>query len=157
MELREKNPGAGRYAIAVKLEEQHSIWRADRELPTGWNLAGLVGSEKECLAQMQRIQPDTRPVTLIKKQVEAAVRHATAVLKLVLGEDFQHEAEAAFAVEASGEIKVEVLHEYPPVLAFRGDEVDGVAGDPVLLRGDDRLVPSGDQVERCFVLSSLEL
>ena len=81
MELREKNPGAGRYALVINHEEQYSIWYADRELPKGWNLAGLVGSEKECLAQMQRIQPDTRPVTLIKKQVEAAIRQATAVLK----------------------------------------------------------------------------
>lgn len=64
------------YAVVVNHEEQYSIWPADRELPLGWNHEGTQGVKSVCLAHIQQIWTDMRPLSLRKKMEEAAQRAA---------------------------------------------------------------------------------
>jgi MbtH protein len=52
------------YEVVVNAEEQYSIWPADRELPLGWNKAGKSGSKAECLAYIEEVWTDMRPLSL---------------------------------------------------------------------------------------------
>jgi MbtH protein len=60
------------YKVVVNHEEQYSIWPADREIPLGWNDAGKSGTKAECLAYIQEVWTDMRPLSLRKKMEEAA-------------------------------------------------------------------------------------
>jgi MbtH protein len=55
------------YQVIMNDEEQYSIWPAHRELPLGWNQVGKVGTKAECLAYIQEIWTDMRPLSLRKK------------------------------------------------------------------------------------------
>jgi MbtH protein len=58
------------YEVVVNHEEQYSIWPADRELPLGWNKAGKSGLKGECLAYIEEVWTDMRPLSLRKKMEE---------------------------------------------------------------------------------------
>ena len=60
------------YEVVVNHEEQYSIWPADRELPLGWNKAGKSGLKAECLAYIEEVWTDMRPLSLRKKMEEMA-------------------------------------------------------------------------------------
>lgn len=60
------------YTVVVNHEEQYSIWPADRELPLGWNAVGKSGLKAECLAYIEEVWTDMRPLSLRKKMEEAA-------------------------------------------------------------------------------------
>jgi MbtH protein len=52
------------YAVVVNDEEQYSIWPDDRELPAGWRREGVVGPKAECLAHIETVWTDMRPLSL---------------------------------------------------------------------------------------------
>jgi MbtH protein len=58
------------YQVVVNDEEQYSIWPADRELPLGWKYAGKTGTKAECLAYIEEVWTDMRPLSLRKKMDE---------------------------------------------------------------------------------------
>lgn len=58
------------YKVVVNHEEQYSIWPADRENPLGWNDAGKSGPKAECLAYIEEVWTDMRPLSLRKKMEE---------------------------------------------------------------------------------------
>ena len=58
------------YKVVVNHEEQYSIWLSDRENPVGWQDAGKSGSKEECLAYIQEVWIDMRPLSLRKKMEE---------------------------------------------------------------------------------------
>lgn len=60
------------YKVVMNQEEQYSIWPADREVPLGWNEAGKSGTKAECLAYIEEVWTDMRPLSLRKKMDEAA-------------------------------------------------------------------------------------
>lgn len=60
------------YKVVVNHEEQYSIWRADRDSPCGWNDVGKSGSKAECLAYIQEVWTDMRPLSLRKRMDQAA-------------------------------------------------------------------------------------
>ena len=64
------------YRVVVNDEEQYSIWPADRELPLGWRDAGKQGTREECLAHIQEVWTDMRPLSLRKKMEEDAAAKA---------------------------------------------------------------------------------
>ena len=66
------------YKVVVNHEEQYSIWPADRENPLGWNDAGKSGTKAECLAYIEEVWTDMRPLSLRKQMEEAAARAAEA-------------------------------------------------------------------------------
>ncbi|MDX6502450.1 MAG: MbtH protein [Blastocatellia bacterium] len=60
------------YKVVANHEEQYSIWPADRDNALGWNDAGKVGMKQECLAYIEEVWTDMRPLSLRKKMEESA-------------------------------------------------------------------------------------
>ena len=58
------------YKVVVNHEEQYSIWPADRENALGWSDAGKSGAKDECLAYINEVWTDMRPLSLTKKMEE---------------------------------------------------------------------------------------
>jgi MbtH protein len=52
------------YKVVVNDEEQYSIWFADRDQPTGWRAVGKEGPKEECLAYINKVWTDMRPLSL---------------------------------------------------------------------------------------------
>jgi MbtH protein len=59
------------YKVVLNHEEQYSIWPADRENAPGWRDAGQTGTRAECLAYIERVWTDMRPLSL-RKQMDQA-------------------------------------------------------------------------------------
>ena len=59
------------YTVVVNHEEQYSIWPAGRDLPLGWKMVGKQGAKEECLAYIEEVWTDMRPLSL-RKQMEMA-------------------------------------------------------------------------------------
>lgn len=53
-----------RYKVVVNHEEQYSIWPDDRENALGWKDAGKAGTKAECLAYINEVWTDMRPLSL---------------------------------------------------------------------------------------------
>ena len=66
-----ETPKAIQYKVVVNHEGQYSIWPADRENPSGWSDGGKVGLKEECLAYVEEIWTDMRPLSLRKHAEEA--------------------------------------------------------------------------------------
>jgi MbtH protein len=60
------------YEVVMNDEEQYSIWAADRELPLGWRTVGKQGLKADCLAYIEEVWTDMRPLSLRKKMEEDA-------------------------------------------------------------------------------------
>jgi MbtH protein len=52
------------WRVVLNHEEQYSIWPADRELPAGWREEGKQGSREECLAHIDQVWTDMRPLSV---------------------------------------------------------------------------------------------
>ncbi|MEU2613187.1 MbtH family NRPS accessory protein [Micromonospora sp. NPDC007271] len=55
------------YAVVVNDEEQYSVWRADRTPPAGWRTTGFQGPRADCLAHIESIWTDMRPLSLRRR------------------------------------------------------------------------------------------
>ena len=53
-----------RFVVVVNNEEQYSIWPDHRDLPAGWRDAGFRGVREECLAHVEQVWTDMRPLSL---------------------------------------------------------------------------------------------
>jgi MbtH protein len=56
------------YRVVVNHEEQYSLWLTDQDLPAGWREAGKTGSKAECLAFVNEVWTDMRPLSVRSKQ-----------------------------------------------------------------------------------------
>ena len=63
------------FNVVVNHEEQYSIWPDYKEIPNGWRAVGKRGSKKECLAYIDEVWTDMRPLSL-RKHMEALAREA---------------------------------------------------------------------------------
>ncbi|MFJ4818365.1 MbtH family protein [Streptomyces sp. NPDC088801] len=61
---------ASEYSVVLNAEEQYSIWPAGRELPAGWSAEGTQGTREECLARIDEVWTDMRPLSL-RRRMEA--------------------------------------------------------------------------------------
>lgn len=52
------------YRVVINHEEQYSIWPIDREIPLGWEGVDFKGSKAECLAYIEEVWTDMRPLSL---------------------------------------------------------------------------------------------
>ncbi len=52
------------YAVVRNHEEQYSLWPANRQPPVGWEAVGKHGPKDECLAFIERVWTDMRPLSL---------------------------------------------------------------------------------------------
>jgi MbtH protein len=66
----EDDEDARTYTVVVNHEEQYSIWFADRDLPNGWRAVGKTGPKKDCLAYIEEVWTDMRPLSLRKWMAE---------------------------------------------------------------------------------------
>ncbi|MEO7021087.1 MAG: MbtH family protein [Ktedonobacteraceae bacterium] len=62
------------YKVVLNHEEQYSIWPVARPNPLGWQDAGKIGFKPECLAYINEVWTDMRPLSLRKHMAEAQNR-----------------------------------------------------------------------------------
>jgi uncharacterized protein YbdZ (MbtH family) len=53
-------------------EQQYSIWPAHMEIPAGWRSHELQGSKQECLAHIETLWTDMRPLSVRRYMTEQA-------------------------------------------------------------------------------------
>jgi len=54
------------FEVVINLEEQYSIWPADKAIPTGWRAVGKRAAKSACLAYIDESWTDMRPLSLRK-------------------------------------------------------------------------------------------
>jgi MbtH protein len=54
----------GSYYVLTNAEEQHSLWPAFAEVPSGWNIAFGEASRDACVAYVEENWTDLRPKSL---------------------------------------------------------------------------------------------
>jgi MbtH protein len=59
------------YRVVVNDEQQYSIWTADREMPLGWRDVGKMGTKAACLAHIEEVWTDMRPLSLQKQMASS--------------------------------------------------------------------------------------
>lgn len=59
------------YHVVKNAEEQYSIWRIDREIPLGWEIAGFSGARDDCLKHIEEVWTDMRPASLRREMEQA--------------------------------------------------------------------------------------
>ncbi|WP_164414859.1 MbtH family protein [Streptomyces salinarius] len=62
------------HLVVLNDERQYSVWWAGRPLPAGWHAEGTEGSREECLAHIDRVWTDMRPLSLRRRMEQAAGR-----------------------------------------------------------------------------------
>ena len=62
------------YKVVVNHEEQYSIWPDRGENPAGWRDAGKSGTKAECLAFINEVWTDMRPLSLRQRMASAGSR-----------------------------------------------------------------------------------
>lgn len=55
--------GSARFAVVLNHEEQYSVWPQDWDLPPGWRAEGHAGSKADCLAYIDEVWTDMRPLS----------------------------------------------------------------------------------------------
>ena len=65
------------YLVVANDEEQYSIWPQYKPLPEGWRAMGKEGPKADCLAHIEQVWTDMRPLSL-RRQMEQAQAQATS-------------------------------------------------------------------------------
>jgi MbtH protein len=52
------------FTVVVNHEAQYAIWPAAKPPPKNWRSVGISGSSSECLAYVERIWGDMRPLSV---------------------------------------------------------------------------------------------
>lgn len=60
------------YVVVRNHEHQYSIWAAEREVPTGWNVQAHAATKDQCLEYIRKHWTDMTPLSL--RSVDAAPR-----------------------------------------------------------------------------------
>ena len=55
------------YKVLINQQEQYSLWPDYRAVPAGWREAGKQGSKADCLAYVEQVWTDMRPLSLRQK------------------------------------------------------------------------------------------
>ena len=67
------------YRAVINQEEQYSIWPAERENAPGWRDAGKTGTKAECLAYIDQVWTDMRPLSLRRQMDPASVESVASI------------------------------------------------------------------------------
>jgi len=62
------------FTVVVNHEEQYSIWPEYKAIPQGWREAGKSGLKAECLAFIEEVWTDMRPLSLRQHMEQQAAR-----------------------------------------------------------------------------------
>jgi MbtH protein len=60
------------YTVIINHEEQYSIWPNWKAVPAGWRMAGKTGTKPECLAYVNEVWTDMRPLSLRRQSQNEA-------------------------------------------------------------------------------------
>jgi MbtH protein len=60
----------GNFLVVINGEEQYSLWPMGKALPAGWKASGFSGTKQECLAHVDSVWADMRPLSLRKQMAE---------------------------------------------------------------------------------------
>jgi MbtH protein len=66
------------YIVVMNHEEQYSIWRVGTNIPAGWEDQGVRGPKRACLAHIEEVWTDMRPLSLRRAMAEADAAAAVA-------------------------------------------------------------------------------
>jgi len=66
------------YVVLVNHEEQYSLWLADRQVPLGWSKVSGPGSKADCLAYVNEVWTDMRPLSLRSVAGSASAHDSTS-------------------------------------------------------------------------------
>jgi MbtH protein len=69
--LEEKDRNDAPYNVVINHEEQYSLWPAGKAVPAGWEAIGEPRIKAECLAYIEQIWTDMRPLSL-RVQMDAS-------------------------------------------------------------------------------------
>ena len=64
------------FYVVVNEEEQYSIWPVNKEIPRGWRTDGTQGSKADCVAYIDTIWTDMRPLSLRKQMDDSKTAKA---------------------------------------------------------------------------------
>ena len=92
------------YRVLVNHEEQYSLWLEYKDIPNGWRDTGKLGSRQECMAWVDEVWTDMRPLSLRKHMEE------TAEARKALHEEAKAELEAIRAAIAREAAEAESHH-----------------------------------------------
>lgn len=70
VEAAQENPT---HRVVLNDEEQYSVWWVDRDLPPGWAEEGFRGTEEACLAHIDVVWTDMRPLSLRRRMEQRGV------------------------------------------------------------------------------------
>lgn len=59
------------FHVVVNHEEQYSIWPEYKAIPQGWRAVGVTGPKAVCLAHIEQVWTDMRPLSLRQKMQAA--------------------------------------------------------------------------------------
>jgi MbtH protein len=65
--LEQNNDTEPKYEVVINDEEQYSIWPVGKKIPDGWRAVGKNGEKASCLAYINEVWTDMRPLSLRKK------------------------------------------------------------------------------------------
>jgi MbtH protein len=71
MDARDEEDDGRVWRVVVNHEEQYSIWPAERDLPLGWREEGKQGTREECLAHIEVVWTDMRPLSVRRQMGDA--------------------------------------------------------------------------------------
>lgn len=52
------------YEVLMNKEQQYALWMKDREVPLGWAKVGKQGRKEDCMAFIDELWVDMRPLSL---------------------------------------------------------------------------------------------
>jgi MbtH protein len=68
--MRDDEEDTRTYTVVMNHEEQYSIWFSNKPIPAGWHAVGKEGNKSECLAYIDEVWTDMRPLSLRKSMAE---------------------------------------------------------------------------------------
>jgi len=66
------------FHVVTNHEEQYSIWPDYKDLPQGWRAVGFSGNKAACLAHIDQVWVDLRPLSLRKHLAAQSAGHGAA-------------------------------------------------------------------------------
>jgi MbtH protein len=62
-----------KFYVVKNIEEQYSIWPSYKQIPNGWEIVGEPRIKSDCLAYIEQVWTDMRPLSL-RRQMETVSR-----------------------------------------------------------------------------------
>lgn len=68
------------FDVVVNEEQQYSIWPSYKDIPAGWRPVGKQGQKAVCLAYIEEVWTDMRPLSL-RRSMEQSSDDSTIVME----------------------------------------------------------------------------